>query len=249
MSASAAAAALAALTDDAPAWLPAVDHWEIARDGDRWKVSGQLDTADGSLGEADANRLLSPVADHFETPLGDDGRLIRAEFTHFGTPVSIWFLRPVLRWLVPEQCATCPTKLGDPGVAYVRLGDGSREAPVICVECRDRMHAAWVLTQRAPLVAARRAASEVLLADTGEQRPLWRACFTELDGGEYPNAIAPVCTNDEHDGDDPTVYDCCPDTVVEVESHKLGAYLVELLNADAEAPLLFVPSQRHGGAE
>ncbi|EFE74532.1 conserved hypothetical protein [Streptomyces filamentosus NRRL 15998] len=106
-----------------------------------------------------------------------------------------------------------------------------------------------MLTQRAQLVAARRAAFEVLLADTGVQRPLWRACFTELDGGEYPNAIAPVCTSDEHDGDDPTVYDCCPDTVIEVESHKLGAYLVELLNADAEAPQLFVPSQRQGGAK
>lgn len=81
---------------------------------------------------------------------------------------------------------------------------------------------------------ARKAARELLLADTGERRPMWRSCFTELDGAEYPNAIAPVCLDEEHDADDPTVYDCCPDTVIEVESHVLGAYLVELLNADAE---------------
>ncbi|RPK76396.1 hypothetical protein EES45_23170 [Streptomyces sp. ADI97-07] len=81
---------------------------------------------------------------------------------------------------------------------------------------------------------ARKTARELLLADTGETRPMWRQCFTELNGAEHPNAIAPVRLDDEHDGDDPTVYVCCPDSVVEVESHVLGAYLVELLNTDAE---------------
>ncbi|WP_138908162.1 hypothetical protein [Streptomyces chryseus] len=86
---------------------------------------------------------------------------------------------------------------------------------------------------------ARRAAREVLLADTGERRPMWRQCFTEHDGSEHPNAIAPVCSDDNHDDNDPnvypcSVYPCCPDTVIEVESHVIGAYLVELLNADAE---------------
>ncbi|MFF9690279.1 hypothetical protein [Streptomyces sp. NPDC014623] len=80
---------------------------------------------------------------------------------------------------------------------------------------------------------ARLAAREVLLADTGKQRPMWRQCFTELDGSLHPNAIAPVCLDEEHDPEDPTVYVCCPDTVVEVESHVIGAYLVELLNTDA----------------
>lgn len=81
---------------------------------------------------------------------------------------------------------------------------------------------------------ARRTAREVLLADTGEQRPMWRQCFTEADGSLHPNAIGPVCNDDGHEDDDPNVYPCCPDTVIEVESHVIGAYLVELLNADAE---------------
>ena len=84
------------------------------------------------------------------------------------------------------------------------------------------------------LIESREAAAAVLESDTGERRPMWRQCFTELDGAEHPNAIAPVCLDDEHDPEDPTVYSCCPDTVIEVESHVLGAYLVELLNADAE---------------
>lgn len=234
MNASTAAAALAALLDDAPAWLPPVDHWEVAQDDGRWIVQGQLATEGDTLGEAAAYRLLGSIVEQSGQQLADDGRLIRAEFAHFGFPMSVWYLRPVLRWIVPEQCATCPTKLGAPDVQFVRLGKGDRQAPVICVPCRDRMQAGWVLSQRSPLVAARAAVRELLLADTGEQRPMWRACFTNLDGTDHPNAIAPVCTDDEHDPEDPTVYACCPDTVVKVESHVLGAYLVELLNADAE---------------
>lgn len=234
MNASTAAAALAALLDDAPAWLPPVDHWEVAQDGDRWIVQGQLATDDNTLGEGAAYRLLGSIVEQTGQQLTDDGRLIRAEFTHFGFPMNVWYLRPILRWIVPEQCATCPTKLGAPDVRFVRLGEGDRQAPVICVPCRDRMQASWVLSQRSPLVAARTAAREVLLADTGEKRTMWRQCFTETDGGLHPNAVAPVCLDDEHDADDPTVYVCCPDTVVEVESHVFGAYLVELLNADAE---------------
>ncbi|MFF9568454.1 hypothetical protein [Streptomyces sp. NPDC014685] len=233
MSASTAAAALAALVDDAPAWLPPVNYWEIARDGDRWIVSGQLDTNDDTLSEAGAYQLLGPVVEQFGQQLDDDGRLIRARFAHFDVPVDVWFLRPVRRWVVPEQCATCPTKLGDPDVSFVRLGTGDQDAPVICVPCRDRMQAHWVALHRSPLVAARQRAREVLRAKTGEARPMWRQSFTEVDGAEHPDAVSPVCTDDGHDPDDPTVYTCCPDSVVEVDSHVLGAYLVELLNADA----------------
>ncbi|MFJ2249403.1 hypothetical protein ACIQGT_40245 [Streptomyces sp. NPDC093108] len=233
MNASTAAAALAALMDDAPAWLPPVNHWEIARDGDRWIVSGQLDTDGDTLSESDAYRMLGPIVEQSGQQLDDDGRLIRARFTHFDVPCDVWFLRPVLRWVVPEHCATCPTKLGAPDVKFVRLGTGDREAPVICVPCRDRMQAHWVALHRSPLVAARQEVRELLLAETGEARPMWRQSFTELDGGEHPNAISPVCTDDDHDPDDPTVYDCCSEPVVEVDSHVFGAYLVELLNADA----------------
>ncbi|MFB7212747.1 hypothetical protein [Streptomyces sp. NPDC056255] len=165
MTASTAAAALAALTDDAPAWLPPVNHWEIARDGDRWIVSGQLDTDGDTLSEADAYRLLGPIIEQSGQQLDDDGGLIRARFAHFGVSCDVWFLRPVLRWVVPEHCATCPTKLGDPDVRFVRLGTGDREAPVICVPCRDRMQAHWVALHRSPLVAARQKARELLNAD------------------------------------------------------------------------------------
>lgn len=144
MNASTAAAALAALLDDAPAWLPPVDHWEVAQDDDRWIVQGQLATDGDTLGEGAAYRLLGSIVEQSGRQLTDDGRLIRAEFTHFGFPMNVWYLRPILRWIVPEQCATCPTKLGAPDVRFVRLGEGDRQAPVICVPCRDEMQASWV---------------------------------------------------------------------------------------------------------
>ncbi|MEV8349010.1 hypothetical protein ACFVTT_15865 [Streptomyces niveus] len=226
----AASGALAALLAAPPAWLPAVDHWEVAQDGDRWIVQGQLA---GDPNESAAYKALRPVAEQSGQELADDGRLIRAGFEVDDVPCMVWSLRPILRWVVPEQCATCPTKLGAPDVKFVRLGEGDREAPVICVPCRDRMQAHWVALYRSPLVAARQRARELLLADTGDERPMWRTAYTELNGAEYPNAIGPVCLDDEHEPEDPTVYACCPDTVVEVESHVIGAYLVELLNADA----------------
>lgn len=83
------------------------------------------------------------------------------------------------------------------------------------------------------LDSARDAARALLKAETGDERPGWRQCFTGLDGAEHPDAIGPVCLDDDHDPHDPTVYTCCPEPIIEVASHVLGAYLVELLNADA----------------
>lgn len=83
------------------------------------------------------------------------------------------------------------------------------------------------------LDTAREAARALLLTETGDSQVGWRQCFTEEDGAEHPNAIAPVCLDDGHDPLDPTAYDCCPEPVITVESHIIGAYLVELLNADA----------------
>lgn len=80
---------------------------------------------------------------------------------------------------------------------------------------------------------ARTAARALLKKVTGEERPMWRQCFTEM-GLVHPDAIAQVCLDDGHDSEDPTAYPCCPDPVIEVEQPELGAYLVELLNADAE---------------
>lgn len=142
MNASHFAAALAALLDDAPAWLPPVDHWEIGQEKDgTWIVQGQLA---GDLSEDAAYKALVPVVQDSGQALDDNGRLIYARFRHSEVPMAVWYLRPVLRWVVPERCATCPTELGVPEVKFVRLGDGTRQAPVICLPCRERMHATWV---------------------------------------------------------------------------------------------------------
>ncbi|EST22817.1 hypothetical protein [Streptomyces niveus] len=225
----AAAGALAALLAAPPAWLPVVDHWEIARDDAGWTVSGQLA---GNPGEADAYKALQPIVERSGQELADDGRLIKAGFEVDGVPCMVWSLRPVLRWVVPEHCATCPTKLGAPDVTFVRLGAGDREAPVICVPCRDRMHAEWVVAQRAPLVAARTVAREFFASEAGDRRPNWRQLITGEKRVADVDGIGPVCTDDDHEALDGNVYSCCPEPIVEVDSPAFGAYLVELLNAD-----------------
>lgn len=80
----------------------------------------------------------------------------------------------------------------------------------------------------------RAAASVALPAFTGAiapHLPEWRVCFS-TDGSDSPTGIAPVCEDEDHDPDDGSVYDCCPDPVIEVESAELADYLVALLNAD-----------------
>ncbi|HLL34243.1 MAG TPA: hypothetical protein VK545_10195 [Streptomyces sp.] len=133
-----AAEALADLMHNPPAWLPDVDHWEVARDeGDTWSISGQVvaETTGQAL------RALAAVSVSNSTPMEDDGITARARFAWAGAPVDVWWVRPNAWRTVPERCATCPTPLGA-GTAHVWLGTGP-DAPVICVPCQDRMHAAW----------------------------------------------------------------------------------------------------------
>ncbi|MFF8656760.1 hypothetical protein [Streptomyces huasconensis] len=152
MSALTVAAALDALLAEAPSWLPDVRSWEIAEDGDDWVLSGGL--AD-DLGEAKAAQALGLVAGEHGVVVADDGRRMSVPFVWQGARGRLWYSRPVLRWVVPERCATCPTKLGAPDVRFVKLGE-ALDAPVVCIPCRDRMHAAWLAGVRpsvgAPLV-------------------------------------------------------------------------------------------------
>ncbi|MGW2742331.1 hypothetical protein [Streptomyces sp. NPDC001450] len=84
------------------------------------------------------------------------------------------------------------------------------------------------------LADARTAAAEYLRTTTGDDRPEWRVTFLEY--AVEPNAIAPVCTDDEHvASEEPGAFGCCPDPVIAVESAAVALYLVELLNADREA--------------
>lgn len=82
---------------------------------------------------------------------------------------------------------------------------------------------------------AREAARELLLAETGDERPAWRQLITGEKRVDDSDGIGPVCTDDEHEPLDGNVYPCCPEPIIEVDSPVIGAYLVELLNADAVA--------------
>ncbi|MFE2019841.1 hypothetical protein ACFW9O_17575 [Streptomyces sp. NPDC059499] len=81
---------------------------------------------------------------------------------------------------------------------------------------------------------ARDAVRKALLASTGTATPEWRECFS-TDGSDEPTGIAPVCTDEDHEPDDGSVYNCCPEPVIECGSHSTAAYVVELLNADRGA--------------
>lgn len=80
-------------------------------------------------------------------------------------------------------------------------------------------------------MSARDAARTVLLALSGTARPEWRTAFS-TDGTEEPTGIAPVCSDEDHDLDDGSVYDCCAEPVIECGSYAVAAYLAELVNAD-----------------
>ncbi|MGD1219965.1 hypothetical protein AB9Q10_16230 [Streptomyces krungchingensis] len=78
---------------------------------------------------------------------------------------------------------------------------------------------------------ARRAAAELLRQTTGsDDMPEWRPTF--IGYPEEPNAIAPVCTDEDHiASEDPSAFDCCPEPIIKV-APPLVDYLVTLLNAD-----------------
>ncbi|MEV5911107.1 hypothetical protein AB0M00_19665 [Streptomyces chartreusis] len=246
-SSAAAAAVLAELLAAPPAWLPPVDQWELAEDDGAWLLSASLRGAD-DFPERRRLHMIKQIAAASGLPVEDDGRIVKARFVVDGVQAQVWYLRPGEPWITPEQCATCPTKLAGAGVAFVRLGEG-RDAPVICVACRDRMHAAWVRAAlNETLVKAREAVGGLFEAEVGTRRPMWRVIYTD---SESATGVALVCTaegaDDEHrvivtdDGsggpmrDDEGVYDCCPWPQFETESQDVAAYLVELLNADTEA--------------
>lgn len=70
----------------------------------------------------------------------------------------------------------------------------------------------------------------MLRIEAGHPAPVWRAaCLGETDDA---NAVAPVCDDEGHDPQDPAVYSCCPDVVIETGSAVLALYVAELLNAD-----------------
>lgn len=79
---------------------------------------------------------------------------------------------------------------------------------------------------------ARRAAASLLRETTGRDLPEWRPAVDESDG--IPDAIAPVCADEDHERDDAGVYDCCPEPIIPMPS-ALVDYLVALLNADRQS--------------
>lgn len=84
------------------------------------------------------------------------------------------------------------------------------------------------------LDALREAARRYLAAYAGNASPAWRTCFS-TNGSDEPTGVAPACTSAGHDEDDGSVYDCCPEPVIETGSYALAAYLVALLAADLKA--------------
>jgi hypothetical protein len=140
VSASTVAVVIGALA--AEPWMPRISHWEIATTDEVWGAHAELDCKTSGP----AFRELHALADKVGSAVtAVSGNLSAVDFVHDDVPVRVWWLRPGVRWIVPETCATCPTKLsGEPGARFVRLGEGDREAPVICVPCRDRMQREFV---------------------------------------------------------------------------------------------------------
>ncbi|NUH35317.1 hypothetical protein HUF15_00785 [Streptomyces samsunensis] len=157
MSAFTVAAAIAAI--EGADWLPPFLHWEIATTDGVWGAHAEID----AQSEAQAYRQMKPLAELHGSELADDGRSVTVDFVLDEVPFRFWWLRPIKQYIVPEQCATCPTKLSGAGVSFVRLGAGS-EAPVICVPCRDRMHARWVKGDAARDAEVLREAADAIAA-------------------------------------------------------------------------------------
>jgi hypothetical protein len=89
--------------------------------------------------------------------------------------------------------------------------------------------------------------AELRQAALGDLAPgtRWRVIVTD---SESPTGVAPVCTSERGNAlheipdypggpirDEEGVYDCCPWPQFETYSTAVAAYLVALLNADAEA--------------
>jgi hypothetical protein len=146
-------------------WMPRVSHWEIATTDETWGAHAELDCKTSGP----AFRELHALAERVDSKVAEiSDSLTAVDFVHDEVPVRVWWLRPALRWIVPETCATCPTKLsGEPGARFVRLGEGDREAPVICVPCRDRMQAEFVAAARED-VPVRRPEADRLQAQIDE---------------------------------------------------------------------------------
>lgn len=163
MSAALVAAAITSLNADP--WVPPISHWEIATTDGRWGAHGEI----GATNEGDAYAFLRNVAETHRVELADDGRSVTVDFEYDEVPVRFWWLRPIVRWVVPERCATCPTKLGAPDVQFVRLvgPDGA----VICVPCRDAMQLHWVAAVAGESVSGTRAVTALAaLIHASQQR-------------------------------------------------------------------------------
>ncbi|MFI6465713.1 hypothetical protein [Streptomyces sp. NPDC050538] len=85
------------------------------------------------------------------------------------------------------------------------------------------------MTGHTPTLDAARAAAAAQWG--GEGLPKWRTAYT-TNGSEAPTGIVPVCQDPEHEEGDGSIYDCCPEPAIEVESAELADYLVALLNTD-----------------
>lgn len=135
-----AAHALGELLATAPPWLPSVGHWEIAKTDSVWGVSGELAADEGK--EVATLRALAAALGDTPANLTDEDRMVTARFAWASVPFRLWHLRPMRYRNFPRTCSTCPAELGA-GASFVWLGEGPG-APVICLPCRDRMHADWV---------------------------------------------------------------------------------------------------------
>ncbi|PBC72220.1 hypothetical protein BX265_5004 [Streptomyces sp. TLI_235] len=150
ISAHTAASALLDLLDTAPSWLPQVTSWELFQEADgSHGLNGGLPDADHMTGGYEQLQRVAVLLNG--AAFQDDGSHYWARFRWDGVPFGLYQFRPVTRWIVPATCATCPAPLsGAPDAKFVRLGDGpeGREAPVICVPCRDAMHRRWLTDNR-----------------------------------------------------------------------------------------------------
>jgi hypothetical protein len=200
--------------------IVSLDHYDLC--GDR--VNTWLTVDDGRR-MADAIENGKPF--EFTDPSGD---VITVEHGTLQTTISI-----VSRSFGPDG--------EEPSQVSVRLaGD---DVVLLLVELRSLCGPKPAAPVNDGLVTAREAVRSMFEQTVGERRPMWRVIYTD---SESPTGVALVCTaegiDDEHHmitdhpggpiRDEQGVYDCCPGTQFETHSTTLAAYLVELLNADAE---------------